>query len=167
VSRVLLVGEANPYGGDPEMALYHLPRGASGDRLREILGLRDATYEAIPKANLCPQEWDLREARGRAERLFYGPSDVLVLLGARVRLAFGAPGNEGLFASERRTTLERRGYAGAPIPEAPAAPGEKILVYLPHPSGRNPIWNNPEARARARSLLNGVAPWVPWGEERS
>ena len=92
MSRVLLVGEANPYGGDPEMALYHLPRGASGDRLREILGLRDATYEAIPKANLCPQEWDLREARGRAERLFYGPSDGTQVISEAQRRVLLAPG---------------------------------------------------------------------------
>ena len=57
-SRVLLVGEVNPYGADPRMALYHLPRGASGDRLREILGLDDATYiRRLSRVNLCTGRW--------------------------------------------------------------------------------------------------------------
>ena len=45
--KVVLVGEQNPYGPDPEFALYPAPEGSSGHRLccqilmsSEISGLR-------------------------------------------------------------------------------------------------------------------------------
>ncbi len=37
------------------------------------------------------------------------------------------------------------------------------LVSLPHPSGRNAALWNGKARDRARQILRGLAPEVPWG----
>lgn len=37
------------------------------------------------------------------------------------------------------------------------------LVSLPHPSGRNLIWNQPGKVSLARGLLRLVAPGVSWG----
>ena len=142
---VLLVGECNPYGLRPELALYHLPRRASGDRLREHLGLRDVTYHRLAKLNLCTGRWDAEVARRRAVFLLAGGQhDVFVLLGAKVRAAFGCP-----------TVFERQA-----LPTC-------VIVSLPHPSGLCRAWDEPGARERAVGLLAQVAPWVSWGETRS
>ena len=148
-SSVLLVGEDNPYGQDPRFALFHKPRHASGNRLRQHLGLRDATYEKLSKINLCTEKWDLREARIRAgvrlNSTYHPYLRVIVLLGAKVRSAF---------------SLEKTEFFGVTsIPDV-----KPVLVVLPHPSGRNLLWNQPGARASARGVLKFAAPWVPWGE---
>jgi hypothetical protein len=138
-----LVGELNPYGGDPAFALYHLPRNASGDRLRRHLGLTDATYEALPKVNLCEGEWDLERARDHARHLCHLHS-VFVLCGVKVSRAFGGPRPFTWEISTRNL--------------------DAALVSVPHPSGLSRAWNDPTARERARDLLRQHAPWVPWGE---
>jgi hypothetical protein len=136
---LLLVGESNPWGG-ADMALYHLPRQASGNRLREHLGLMDATYEEIAKTNLCEPEWEKDQARAHASKILAYPGwKVVVMLGVKVKAAFGVPKMEAFSA-------------------------QGILVALPHPSGLNQQWNDPRARKEARALLSRVAPWVPWGE---
>lgn len=139
---LVIVGEANPYGGDPRFALYHLPRNASGNRLREIMGLPDHAYEQLTKVNLCPRAWSMKVARARAHELHQSAAGgVLVLLGAKVRDAFDGP---DFFTVGR--CLDGR-----------------TLVTLPHPSGLNRMWSEPGARERARALLREVAPEVPWG----
>lgn len=143
--KLLLVGELNPYGADPEFALYHLPRRASGNRLREHLGLHDHTYEAIDKVNLCLGKWSISTARVLALGLLeQGEYDLMVLLGAKVRAAFSGPGF----------------FESALAPE----PYNVALVTLPHPSGLNQLWNDPHARKKARLLLRVWAPEIPWGE---
>lgn len=141
MTALVLVGELNPYGSDPSFALFHLPRRASGDRLREHLGLRDATYEALAKANLCTGAWDNEAAYEQAISLRF-KYRVMVCLGVKVRRAFAAP---------------------APFVSAQDLFG-CTLVSLPHPSGLCRAWNEPGARERARALLRQVAPDVPWGE---
>lgn len=148
MSEILLVGEDNPYGQDPRFALYHKPRHASGNRLRQHLGLRDATYERLQKINLCTKKWSLREARERAqlltERGAVGGLRIIVLLGAKVRDAFG---------------LEMEFFG---VLSDPAV--TPVFVLLPHPSGLNRLWNQPGARERAQAILRRLMPSVPWGE---
>ena len=139
---LVLVGELNPYGGDPAFALYHLPRGASGDRLREHLGLEDAAYERLDKMNLCVGTWGVTRARQRAGQVLRAYRTV-VCLGARVREAFGGP---EFFAIARRGP-ERGQW-------------RQTIASLPHPSGRNLLWNEPGARGRARRLMMDIAPWL-------
>ncbi len=144
---VLVVGELNPYGADPRMALFHLPRRASGDRLRQILGLSDVDYSRLlAKLNLCAGRWSTPAARRRARLVLEtgAAPRVLVLLGQRVRDAFGAP------------DFYRVGVVG-----------EKLVATLPHPSGLCRLWNDPGAVGRARSACEAVAPWVPWGRHGS
>lgn len=146
--KVLLVGEDNPYGQDPRFALYHRPRHASGNRLRQHLGLRDATYERLRKVNLCSKAWAIAEARARAEEIkhcSYQWNQTIVLLGAKVRGAFG--------------------FASAEFFSVTIAAGlTPMFVVLPHPSGLSRPWNHAGAREEARKLLRSVAPQVPWGE---
>jgi hypothetical protein len=147
--RVVVVGELNPYGSRPEFALYHLPRKASGNRLREHLGLTDVTYRRLDKVNLCDGEWDSCSARARAVTiLIEGRHDVVVMLGAKVRRAFG---EVGLAFFESSTPDHLRG---------------RVLVTLPHPSGMCRAWNAPDARDKAVRLLKAVAPQVPWNETK-
>lgn len=79
--RPLLVGEANPYGGDPSFALYPSPPWCSGERLcRLVLGLDPDEYLGrFDRQNLCPRSWHLPAARARAEEPFTA-RDGLVLL---------------------------------------------------------------------------------------
>jgi len=130
-TRPLLVGESNPYGADPRFALYPLPEGASGHRLRIILGLGHREYlAAFDRANLTTGPWTLASAREAAARLLAErrTDAPLVLLGRRVALAFGAADFPSF------TTCGR-------------------LYLLPHPSGRCLAWSEPGAAQQARDLL--------------
>lgn len=155
--RPLLVGEDNPYGGDPRYALYPEPRNCAGDRLcRLVMGLTSREYLArFDRANLCAERWSVKEAHRRAAVfLDERPEGVFVLLGAKVAAAF-----------ERAS-----GFAIQPSPflmkvlevESPLSllRGVKRFVFLPHPSGRCRAWNEPGAFDLARSVLRvaGVLP---------
>ena len=141
--KPVFIGELNPYGMNPEYALWPDPRNAAGDRLRRlILGVRRSTYHEYAKYNLCTGKWSMPAARAMAQhlRMKHG-DDVLVLLGRKVVAAFGL---EGL--------------------EAFSAPRGRRRVILPHPSGRNRTWNEPGAFLRARATLLSVCPDLPLGE---
>jgi len=150
---VLLVGECNPYfagHGDPSYSLFCYPVGSAGYRLRRILGLPQHRYLALHRANLCDGDWSKERAKQRAHELLspQAPWSVIVLLGRKVTEAFEKVALDGapLVAFSTRT----------------CCPG-MTLVSLPHPSGRNLVWNQPWARDRARQLLREVAPEVAWG----
>lgn len=130
----VLVGELNPYGSDPEMALYPLPRNASGNRLRLILDLTDLEYLDYRRVNLCTGKWGIRAARAAAaEVLEHEDVCFAVLLGAKVCSAFGVP------------------YE--PFTVRPSGRGYPLVV-LPHPSGLNRAWNEPGAVEQARLAIN-------------
>ena len=136
--KPLLVGEANPYGGDPEFALYPSPARCAGHRLCHLVMQLDPDdyLERFDRANLCPSRWSMRAARAgaaslRAERAAAGA--VVVLLGARVCSAFG---------------VEFRPFSLCFV--APT------LVVLPHPSGLSRLWNEPYSYERARDVLRAA-----------
>jgi hypothetical protein len=150
---VILVGEANPYfagHGDPSYSLYCYPIGSAGHRLRKILGLPQHRYLALYRVNLCDGDWSNARAQDRARALIVpsSPWRVVVLLGRKVTGAFEkvALGGDPLVPFATRTCV----------------PG-MTFISLPHPSGRNLIWNQPWARERARQLLRTLAPDLPWG----
>ena len=144
--RVLLVGELNPYGVDPRFALYFLPRRASGNRLRIILGLSDVDYCRLSKVNLCSGRWSRDAARREAARLVDEREEsVFFLLGARVREAFNGP---SFFRVSRVTSV--RGQS-------------KHLFVLPHPSGLNHMWNDLSNVEAARNSARLLAPGIAWG----
>jgi hypothetical protein len=148
--RVLCLGEDNPYGSEPEFALYCYPPGCAGYRLRRIFGLPQHQYLALHRKNLCDSgAWSTKVARERARQLHADssmPWSVIVLLGRKVADAFGY---EGPFFTTSRS--------------CDYATGHFTFVSLPHPSGRNAASWNPQARDRARQILREVAPEVPWG----
>lgn len=127
--KPLLVGEANPYGTDPEFALYPLPENASGGRLARILGLSRGEYlRRFDRCNLCPSVWSAPTARAAAADICAGPYRVVIALGTKVARAFG--------------------YAYEPVTRP--RPG---LILLPHPSGLNRAWADPTLAPRVRALL--------------
>lgn len=127
--KPLLVGEVNPYGADPEMALYPLPEHAAGGRLARILGLSHGEYlRRFDRVNLCTGAWSLPAARQASYR-YRLEGQPKILLGRKVAQAFGYE-------------------AGQPF--------EKIgdIYLMPHPSGRCRIWNRPGAHEKVRALLH-------------
>ena len=136
----ILVGEANPYGGDPDYALYPSPEGCSGHRLCcLILGMRRADYlREFGRVNLCPHRWDAREARDHAEQLKCVNSR-RILLGAKVCRAFG--------------------FKFAPLAvETYGVCGTKRALILPHPSGLCRLWNEAGMVERTREAVACFAP---------
>ena len=147
---VLFCGESNPYGSNPEFALYCYPTGCAGYRLSRILGLLQHQYLALHRKNLCDGDWSKQEAIKRAGELLSPdvPWRVIVLLGRKVT-----------------ETFEKVALGGVPLvafSTRACSPG-MTLVALPHPSGRNTCWNNPALHERARQILRGLVPELPWG----
>lgn len=132
VPDVILVGELNPYGADPRYALYPLPEGASGWRLAKLLGMDTKTYlRAFERTNLCAGVWDRKRAMDSALRISGDKRwRRIVMLGRKVTVAF---------------------FGGKDTPDPFTSAGRYII--LPHPSGRNLVWNRPGAAEEARALL--------------
>jgi len=151
--RVLILGEINPYGPDPEFALYCDPPGCSGHRLRLFLGLPEADYLNLHRKNLCDGDWSMKAAQKRASALLdpQAPWQVIVLLGRKVTHAF-----------------EKLALNGVPLvafSTRKCCPG-MTLVSLPHPSGQNASLWPPSARDRARQIMRELAPEVAWGSDK-
>lgn len=128
--KPLLVGEANPYGGDPFYALYPDPPGCAGHRLcRLVMGLSAQEYlELFDRVNLCRRAWSTKEARV-ATACAIG-RDRVVLLGAKVCKAFD-------------------------VAYLPCTVAGRFVV-LPHPSGLCRFWGRPGAFTTARECLRGA-----------
>lgn len=147
--KPLLVGEMNPYGADPFFALYPLPETSSGGRLQSlILDIPRDAYVEMDRVNLCEGKWSAPAARSRGQELraFFTPAThKFVLLGAKVSGAFGVP------------------FEPISAKTGHAAGDEHTYVVLPHPSGRNLLWNDPEVIPRVRALLRREFPDLPLG----
>ncbi len=142
----VLVGESNPYGEDPEFALYPAPDGCSGHRLCcRVLQMRRLSYlETFHRANLCAGSWNAGEAREKAHELCMR-YERLILLGARVCSAFCMTYHPFIEGGLR--DVERR------------HPCRHVLI-LPHPSGRCLLWNQPGNYQRAREAVAAFVPEI-------
>lgn len=133
--------EVEALGGDPWSDWIDLgpwPRNASGNRLRNIMGLEDAAYlDRFDRTNLCVgKAWSLREARERARELVEERTGgVIVMLGAKVSSAFGMS------------------FRPFEIAKLASSTGSVTYVVLPHPSGLSRAWAEPNAVDRARYAL--------------
>ena len=139
----IFVGEVNPYGGNPDYALFPYPQGSAGHILKSrIVRIPGGYYCELGRVNLCEGRWSLKEARARAEELLltrhlqhfgkrtvWGDESVpgvLVLLGVKVCSAFRVP------------------FAPFDLRNG--------MVILPHPSGLNRMWSADNYN-RAHDLL--------------
>ena len=158
---ILLVGESNPYSSAPGDALLPWPIGAAGDRMRRILGMTEDEYlETFTRANVCSSSrWSMPAAVDGAKALLAKHEPKLVVaLGVKVCGAFcrvvdraqvGAFGTAQLppWQSIRAGDHLRRG--GGYIEGVPGI----TLLHMPHPSGRNRIWQTPGSSQRARDAF--------------
>lgn len=169
-AKILFLGEDNPVSSAPEHALFPYPEGCAGERFcNAILGVTRHTYLATWRTNLCVGGWDRSDAIARAHDLFFTasrPWNTIVLLGAKVMDAFTRmlkPSAPKLKLKPFTTTLlDMRGRVDAVGKRQ--LDEDVVLVSLPHPSGRNFVWNEPRCAVQARALLREVAPDYPWGE---
>lgn len=147
---VLLLGEDNPQSSDPEHSLYPSPPGCAGDRLRRLIaGLDHANYMGLWRTNLCSPTLDSKSAIHRGWELLGAdvPWTKIVCLGVKVAKVMGWASRLVLFESSRIELNER-------VFE---------LLYLPHPSGRCFVWNDPESVPLAVNALTNMEPRIPWG----
>lgn len=139
--KPLLVGEAPSRTSDPAVPFS----GRSGDRLRELLGrpLEDAfeirnLLAEWPGAAAKGSAWDRGAARERAveiTRLDWYRGRLLVAVGRRVARAFALP------------ALPYLEVVGEKYPAA----------VLPHPSGVDRWFNDPQNVEAARAFLRSLA----------
>jgi hypothetical protein len=137
--RPLIVGMNNPLSLDPWYALYPLPEGCAGHRLYSMLAevlptvtMRDYVRR-FERVNLVSGPWDATAARSRAEEL--RPSLAgrhVILLGQEVAKAFGIDPHYSWVCDEE---------------------DDATFYLLPHPSGRNLLYNDPGRRAHAGKIL--------------
>ena len=115
--------------------------GDTGRRLSSLLGVEDVRSVAAA-VNLYGRptergDWDETTARNAWSSLDVYSYRYVVLLGRRVQAAAGFPGREQLTVHE--------------------IPGSKQrAVLVPHPSGLNRFYNDPDNRRRAAELLRRV-----------
>lgn len=139
MTKVLLVGEHNPYGSAPGFELYPAPQRSAGYRLCcVILGYPRREYlETFDRCNLVvAPKWSAPAAREAATKLKH---DRRVLLGAKVAAAHGVP-----FTPFE--AVKGEGWRG---------------VVLPHPSGRCRLWEEAGAYGRAREAVATLKPTSP------
>jgi hypothetical protein len=147
---ILVVGEDNPLSVAPHFALHNLPPGCTGHRLcSKVMGLRPHVYLSLWRTNLCNPAWSKRVAEVRAQILSRPgtPWRKVVLLGRKVAGSFGRPAASyfDVWDGGDRT-------------------GDKRFLLLPHPSGRNWVWGNPDNYTRSVLGLRELAPEIPWKE---
>lgn len=142
--RVWLIGESNPYGDDPEFALYPRPAHATGGRLARVLGMDDGEYlGTFERRNLLVGDrWSFPRARNAADEILmvHPEGDKLVLLGAKVAEAF-------YVAFRVNLCLPRQ------IPVGYRTSRIRDTLVIPHPSGRSREMNKPGMAARVRAAV--------------
>lgn len=170
--RVLLVGEANPYGDALENALYPAPEYSAGGRLREILDLTPAEQRSTWRANLCVGEWRDKPAISRVDDLFAAtisgraPWTTIVLLGAKVRRAARCGAHvtllpeDAIMNAAAPVSSVRRDVATCYFDTKTDKLEHKralTIICLPHPSGRCHLWNLPGVTEEARETYARMA----------
>src|SRR5262249_51930164 len=147
----------------PRYALYHEPANAAGGRLMRILGLEPRAYLALWRVNLCVDTWDHKAARARAESLLVGdaPWRTVVALGVKVGDVIADVSGVLVRAPFSCSRVTPAGLAVAPLNNVVFN-----IVFLPHPSGLNRAWHEPNAVARARAIMRTSVPDIQWEDQR-
>lgn len=139
-----IVGEAPGPNTSPDLPMFPLPSRSAGGRLLGYARISPADYLGrLARRNLFPElaDWSVPAARGRSFELLWWLRNMrprirrVLLLGGRVAAAFGVEE----FWRPRR--LHR----------------DLTLVAIPHPSGRNRLYNDPEICRRAGAEVRWAA----------
>ncbi len=144
--RGLLVGEAPGPNTDPFLPLFPEPSQSAGGRLLKYAGVPTADWLGkLVRMNLCDGTWSARRAvAGRARALAFlldqrnyhdGTPLRVLLLGARVARAWSCFGAFGSVEMEHRSDASLR------------------VAWIPHPSGKNLLYNSRRNQLRARRAV--------------
>jgi hypothetical protein len=147
VPRGLVIGEAPGPNSDARVPLFPEPRNSAG-RLMRYAGCPPADWIGkLVKMNLCDGAWSTRRAvNGRARALTYlldpanfhdGAPLRVLLLGARVARAWSCHGAFG---------HETHAYDCG-------ATADLRVAWIPHPSGKNLLYNDRKNQLRARRAV--------------
>lgn len=150
--KPLIVGRDNPYSQDPRYALFYEPAGATGASLCfRILEMDPRDYMRVfDRANLCVGGWSKPTARESARAILERPRKALILLGKDVAEAFGLGRDwEFLESTELLSQHKRERGRFQVVYRTPT-------IVLPHPSGRNRLWNDQMLRRRAREAVRDL-----------
>ena len=144
--RALLVGENPGPHTHADTPLFPWPESSSAGRLMAMSELTPGQYlGCLYRRNLADVEWSKREARARARRivtaLFDSPKDLrVVLCGAKVGRAF-------------QLSVE--------FWEVTRLVSGQMAVVIPHPSGKNLLYNDQWNRERTGRWMR----WAALGED--
>jgi hypothetical protein len=151
----MLVGEAPGPNTSGRLPLFPWPASSAAGRLLKLSGLKPGDFLGrFFRRNLFDiytDTWHAPMARERAEQILEEIAAVgslrVLLLGTRVAAAFGL---DSLWS---RRTVERL------VPLS----NEQVLIELasiPHPSGRNQVYNDAKARAAAQTAVLWAADMI-------
>jgi hypothetical protein len=144
--KPILCGMNNPLSTRPGHELYPAPEGCTGHRLWRMLNARTGAFrqhylDTFERRNLVRGlEYDKLKARARAHEMVMELRDsgrTVVLLGQDVRRAFD----------------HALGGALPPVLIHPTVAGGCTWRQIPHPSGRNLYYNDPENRKVVELLM--------------
>ena len=149
IGAILIVGLDNPQSSDPRHALFPHPPGCAGHRLFKMMQEVDeymdrAAYTAIAKTNLFPcGRMPTKNKKGNltmaAHVLIASVQDTdkrVILLGNEVRNAVLGETLGKNWSSAKFTKIHGAHYA-----------------WIPHPSGRNPFYNDTRNRRKIGRFL--------------
>jgi hypothetical protein len=137
MKRPLLVGEINGRTDNSALDLYPLPPTAAGGRLCKLLGITSRQYlHTFDRVNLCHNHWNMTDAKILAKLVDLNRPAV-ILLGRKVAAAFGMAGPAQF--TKTAVAVGKRGT---------------VIYTIPHPSGRNRVWDDPANVTRLRRLLS-------------
>lgn len=152
MSRFIVIGEdgglahAAHHETSDRFALYPHPPGCAGWRLWQMMDCSRSEYiHAFERRNLMrwAPRWIAAEAREKADAMRPGLAGREVLfLGRKVEAAF--------LRGMKRPYLR-------PQDHLPATSGSFRAYTVPHPSGRNLWYNDPDNQLRAREFLADFA----------
>lgn len=158
--RAIIVGEAPGPNTFNDCPMYPYPERSAGGRLLKMSGMKPLDYlRAFHRVNLnveyskhwgAPQQEEARHTAGLLGPVAENLALPLVLLGVRVARAFGLEHAEQL--QWMRFNGEPGNAARTWLPEKAVDTGLRA-VRLPHPSGRNHVYNNPATVGRAGARL--------------
>lgn len=136
----------NPYGVEPEYALYPLPVRATGHRIWQMIYDKNPDCQmsdyrdAFDRRNLLVGEWSDERARVTASNIIQlgeWKERTVVLFGAKVRDAFRLPKTP--CGSDNQLDLVDNKFT--------------YFHWVPHPSGLNQWYNKEENRDAVADLL--------------
>jgi hypothetical protein len=152
--RGLLIGEAPGPHTNARLPLFPEPTNSAAARLLKYADIEPVEWMGkLMRMNMCDGPWSERRATaGRARALTYlldeanycnGKPLRVLLLGARVACAWAC---HGPFGHVIHKYAERRYQRPLRLPNL-------HIAWIPHPSGRNLIYNDRKNQLRARNAV--------------